>query len=66
MAIDRMRLQQLRYFVEVARNGSISKAADLFNVSQPAVTNRIKDLEKDIGMTLFTRSRSGVALTPCG
>ena len=66
MTIDRMRLQQLRYFVEVARNGSMSKAADLFNVSQPAVTNRIKDLEKDIGMTLFTRSQSGVALTPCG
>jgi DNA-binding transcriptional LysR family regulator len=64
--IDRLRLRQLRYFVEVARNGSIGKAAEVFNVSQPAITSQIKELEKTLGVTLFTRSRSGVALTPYG
>ena len=66
MTIDSMRLRQLQYFVEVARNGSIGKAAESFNVSQPAITKRIKDLERDLGMALFTRSRAGVALTPYG
>jgi len=63
---DRLRLRQLRYFVEVVRNGSISKAAEVFNVSQPAITRGIKDLETALGATLLTRSSSGVALTPYG
>ena len=63
---DRLRLRQLRYFVEVARNASIGKAAEIFDISQPAVSSQIKDLERTLGVTLFTRSRSGVALTPYG
>lgn len=60
---DRLRLRQMRYFVEVARNGSIGKAAEICAVSQPAVTRQIHELEQSLGASLFTRSRSGVAPT---
>ncbi len=63
---ERLRLRQMRYFVEVARNGSIGKAAEVCGVSQPAVTRQIRELERGLGASLFTRGRSGVALTPYG
>ncbi len=63
---ERLRLRQMRYFVEVARHGSIGKAAEICGVSQPAVTRQIHELERSLGAVLFTRGRSGVALTPYG
>ncbi|MFA5606896.1 MAG: LysR family transcriptional regulator [Leucobacter sp.] len=59
-------LQQLRYFVEVAAEGSISAAADLLYVSQPTLSAALKDLESRVGRTLFTRSARGVTLTEDG
>ncbi|NHI16540.1 LysR family transcriptional regulator [Microbacterium excoecariae] len=59
-------LQQLRYFVEVAVEGSISAAADLMYVSQPTMSAALKDLEARTGCTLFTRSARGVTLTEDG
>jgi len=59
-------LQQLRYFVEVAAEGSISAAADLLYVAQPIMSAALKDLERRVGRTLFVRSTRGVTLTEDG
>lgn len=61
-----LRLRQLIYFLEAARNGSLAKAADALNVSQPAVTKTIRELETTLDAQLFLRSRGGVVLTACG
>jgi DNA-binding transcriptional LysR family regulator len=59
-------LQQLRYFVEVAAEGSISAAADLLYVAQPTLSAAMKDLESRVGRSLLVRSALGVALTVDG
>lgn len=59
-------LQQLKYFVEVAVEGSFSGAADLLYVSQPTMSAAMKDLEQRLGCTLFMRSTRGVTLTEDG
>ena len=59
-------IQQLRYFVEVAAEGSISAAADLLYVAQPTLSAALKDLESRVGRTLFLRSNRGVTLTEDG
>ncbi|MFD6432589.1 LysR family transcriptional regulator [Streptomyces venezuelae] len=56
----------LRYFVAVAEEGSLTGAADRLFVSQPALTKQIRRLEDDLGVRLFNRSRSGMALTEAG
>ena len=59
-------LQQLRYFVEVAAEGSITAAADLLQVSQPTMSAAMKDLERRVGRALLRRSVRGAALTEDG
>ncbi|MWB97663.1 LysR family transcriptional regulator [Agromyces seonyuensis] len=59
-------LQQLRYFIEVAAEGSISAAADTLYVAQPTVSAAMKDLEGRVGRSLLTRSARGVTLTDDG
>ena len=59
-------LQQLRYFVEVAAEGSITAAADLLYVSQPTMSAAMKDLERRVGRVLLRRSVRGAALTEDG
>ncbi|MGW8763388.1 LysR family transcriptional regulator [Streptomyces sp. NPDC055815] len=56
----------LRYFVAVAEEGSLTRAAERLYVSQPALTKQIKHLEALLGARLFTRSKSGMALTEPG
>jgi DNA-binding transcriptional LysR family regulator len=56
----------LRYFAAVAEEGSLTGAARRLFVSQPALTKQIRRLEDDLGVPLFTRSRSGMALTEAG
>ncbi|NEC65537.1 LysR family transcriptional regulator [Streptomyces sp. SID9727] len=56
----------LRYFAAVAEKGSLTGAAEGLFVSQPALTKQIRRLEDDLGVRLFTRSRSGMALTEAG
>src|SRR5882757_1715192 len=56
----------LRYFVAVAAEGSLTRAAERLFVSQPALTKQIKQLETQLGVQLFTRSRTGMALTEPG
>ncbi|MFI6599528.1 LysR family transcriptional regulator [Nonomuraea sp. NPDC050536] len=56
----------LRYFIAVAEEGTLTRAADRLFVSQPALTKQIKQLEAQLGMRLFTRSKAGMALTEPG
>lgn len=56
----------LRYFATVAEEGSLTRAAERLYVSQPALTKQVKRLEALLGVSLFERSRSGVALTEAG
>jgi DNA-binding transcriptional LysR family regulator len=56
----------LRYFAAVAAEGNLTRAAQRLFVSQPALTKQIKQLESQLGVPLFTRSRSGMALTTAG
>jgi DNA-binding transcriptional LysR family regulator len=59
-------LEQVQAFLEVARSGSFSRAADVLFVSQPAVTARIQALERQLGARLFVRSSRGMRLTDAG
>lgn len=59
-------MHQLRAFVSVARQGSIRAASRMQNLSQPALTKSIKELEENLGARLFVRRRQGVTLTDCG
>src|SRR5215217_6814368 len=56
----------LRYFLAVAEEGSLTRAAERLFVSQPALTKQIKQLEAQLGLQLFVRSRAGMALTEPG
>src|SRR5258708_25895202 len=56
----------LRYFSAVAAEGNVTRAAARLFVSQPALTKQIKQLERQLGVQLFIRSRSGMALTAAG
>ena len=56
-------LNLLRVFFYVAKTEKISKAAEVLNVSQPAISQHIKTLEEQAGFKLFTRSKKGVKLT---
>jgi DNA-binding transcriptional LysR family regulator len=59
-------LYQLRAFATVAELGHLTRAADRLHVSQPAVSAQIKALEEELGVRLFDRVPSGMALTPAG
>jgi DNA-binding transcriptional LysR family regulator len=56
----------LRYFAAVAAEGNLTRAAERLFVSQPALTKQIRQLESQLGVRLFTRSRAGMTLTPAG
>lgn len=58
--------RQLRYFVEIARSGSLSRASSHLNVAQPALSQNLATLEEDLGAKLFERHARGVALSPAG
>ena len=61
-----MTLTQLNYLITIAATKSLNKAAEQLYVSQPSLTNAIKELEKELGITLFYRSGRGVTLTNDG
>ena len=61
-----MTLTQLSYLITIAETKSLNKAAEQLYVSQPSLTNAIKELEKELGITLFYRSGRGVTLTNDG
>ena len=61
-----MTLQQLKYLLEVAEKGSINKAARGLHISQPSLSNAIRDLENEVNITIFIRNSKGVILTDEG
>ncbi len=61
-----MELAQLDAFIAAADCGSFSRAADILNVAQPSLSNRIQALEREVGQILFERMGRGVKLTDSG
>jgi len=61
-----MEIYQLKTFITIAREGTITRAADILCLSQPAVSAHIKALEDEIGFLLFERNARGMSLSPQG
>ena len=61
-----MELRHIRYFVMAAEEKSISSAAARLNISQPAVSRQIRDLESELDVPLFERTPGGLILTDAG
>ena len=61
-----MTLQQLEYFVSAAHNLNFSKTAEMFFVSQSAITQQIRSLEKELKLDLFIRKNNRISLTDSG
>ncbi len=61
-----MNILHMKYAVEVARAGSLNRAAESLYVALPNVSRSIKELEADLGITIFDRSAKGMTLTPEG
>ena len=61
-----MELRVLRYFLTVAREENITRAAELLHVSQPAVSRQLAQLEDELGVKLFVRSNHHITLTEDG
>ncbi len=59
-------MQQLRYVIEVAKQRSISKAAHRLFISQPSLSNAIKELENELGIAIFSRTNKGIVITSEG
>ena len=61
-----MDIKQLRYFIAIAEEGSLSAAAQRVNVAQPSLSQHVLSLERDLGVKLLERSPRGVSLTQAG
>ncbi|MBU8753488.1 LysR family transcriptional regulator [Priestia megaterium] len=61
-----MEVRVLRYFLTVAREGNITRAADFLHVTQPTLSRQLKDLEQELGKKLFIRSSHSIILTDEG
>ena len=61
-----MTLQQLRYLIAISEHGSINAAAQSLYISQSNLSTAVKELERELGITIFTRSNRGVTLTNDG
>ena len=61
-----MEIRVLRYFLAIAREGSITNAARFLHITQPTLSRQIQDLEEELGQKLFTRGSRNMTLTPEG
>lgn len=61
-----MKLHVLRYFIAVARERSITRAAEVLHVTQPTLSRQLRELEDELGCVLLRRERDGVSLTDDG
>lgn len=61
-----MNILHMKYAVEVAKAGSLNKAAQTLLIAQPNLSRSIKELESELGLTIFDRSAKGMLLTPEG
>ena len=61
-----MTLQQIKYAITIAETGSFNKAAEALYVAQPSLSEAVKELEQELGITVFNRNARGVTLTNDG
>ena len=61
-----MEIRVLRYFLETAREGNMTRAAERLFISQPTMSKQLKELEKELGTKLFIRSNYSIRLTDAG
>lgn len=61
-----MTLQQLKYIITIVNSGSISEAAKQLFISQPSLSNAVKELEHELGIEIFNRSSKGISLSADG
>ncbi len=61
-----MDIKTLRYFVAIVDYGSLTKAAEIVHVAQPALSQQLTALEAELGVQLLQRSSKGIALTSAG
>ncbi len=61
-----MEIRVLRYFIEIAREGNMSRAAQYLHTSQSSLSKQMKELEDELGRKLFTRVSTGIVLTDEG
>lgn len=61
-----MNIRQLRYFIAIVEQGSITRASQILNVAQPALSLHLKNMEEHLGTQLLIRSKTGVAPTEAG
>ena len=59
-------LQQLKYIITVAETGTITEAAAKLFISQPSLTNAVKELEKEMNVTIFDRTNKGISVSKEG
>lgn len=61
-----MTLQQLKYIITIAETGTLSDAAKKLFITQPSLTKSVKELEKEMGITIFDRTNKGIAVSKEG
>ncbi|RBL65153.1 LysR family transcriptional regulator, partial [Pseudomonas sp. MWU13-2625] len=61
-----MEIRHVRYFLAIADSGSFTRAASELGIAQPALSQALNRMEKELGVRLFDRSRRGATLTPAG
>ena len=61
-----MTLQQIHYVITISEQGSFNKASEVLYISQPSLTESVRELEKELGIFIFHRSGRGVTLTSDG
>ena len=54
-----MNLQQMKYVVMIAEQGNFSRASQVLYITQPTLSNEVKKLEKELGITIFSRNKHG-------
>lgn len=65
-AVEYLNLLHMRHAIEVAKAGSLGKAAENLMIAAPNISRSVKELESDLGITIFERTQSGMRLTPEG
>ena len=61
-----MTIQQLHYMIVISEAGSMNRAAEMLYMTQPSLTSAVREMEKELGITIFNRSGKGVSLTNDG